>query len=404
MKNRSFGIKNSLFLLHLFLPLILSVADVHAQGLGAEVVEVSLLGQSDKQGASARQDIFDKTVEQASLQYIQEIIGEQKTQKNLSLIRNKVIKQSGKYVLTMRSQPMAATAKGASQLQVTMRISLKNLEALLLEEGLLYRIDGAPKILPVVAFIDRVNSQSFLWWSQGQQSEKSFLASQSNLLNQKIREQSRSPGFFGLNPVQSQFANLIPSVYQAESLPTEDIQFLGEYFKSQIVVRGHVMLSRHTDRSDVFKMDIKLSALHAGNGRIIGEVIRSYETDPGVFSQVVQAKGQQIYDRVAADLTNQILDSWKSGTFGANLLQLTLRGDLNYNQLIDIKKQLLTGFKSIKTLKERKFEGDRVVFEMDAEANSSQLGEAIQKAKFSRFKVEVGDVKSSGLELRVKSL
>ncbi len=389
-----------LFLIAFVSAAFIAPAEVLAQA--QDVVEITVMGTSKKNtGSAARQEIFDRVVQETSVQYIKEILGEAKYEKNRDVIRNKIIKNSPKYVLFMKGGN--PTPKGdVAEMEVTLKLSIKSLEALLLNEGLLYKLEGSPRALPMISVIDKVNSRSYSWWS-AQTEEKSFLQTQAYYFNTKLREQLRPRGFYGLNPAFANYNVINPEAFQVESLPTEDLLFLGEYYQSQIVIRGDIVF-KPAESSQSFVVEIKLVALHSGNGRVVGEVIRSFETDLGGFQKVVADKLAQVSEQVAQDLAVQLHDAWKSGTFGASLISLAVIGDLDFQQLNQFKKLLLTQVKDVKTLKERFFAPGRVTFELDSSVNPRQLADVIKAKSFPRFKLDVSEVRADGLDIKVNSL
>ena len=387
----------------LFAVLVVFSVHLKAAAQAQDVVEITVMGTSQKNtGSAARQEIFDRVVQETSVQYIKEILGDAKYEKNREIIKNKIIKNSSKYVLFMKGGN--PTPKGeVAEMEVTLKLSIKSLEALLLNEGLLYKLEGAPRALPMISVIDKVNSRSYSWWSAAPNEERSFLQTQAYYFNTKLREQLRPRGFYGLNPAFANYNVVNPEAFQIENLPTEDFLFLGEYYQSQIVVRGEIAF-KPSESSQSFILEIKLVALHSGNGRVVGEVIRSFETELGVFQKVVGEKLAQVSEQVAQDLAVQLHDAWKSGTFGASLISLAVIGDLDYQQLNQFKKLLLTQVKDVKTLKERFFAPGRVTFELDSSVNARQLADTIKTKTFPRFKLDIAEVRADGLDIKVNSL
>lgn len=378
----------------------LFISMVFVISLGAyaqDLVEATVDVVTEKKGL-AQKDVFDQAIERVSLQRIEQLIGDAKASKNSSLIKNRIIKNSGKYIMFIKSQNPVQTG-GGLRYPVSIKLSMKSLETLLLREGLLYKADGPPKLLPMVTFIDRVNSQMFTWWNQPVQ--KGFLTDLASHFNRGLRKELRTKGFFGLDPITGNYRQLLPAALQVENPSTEDLLLLTEFYRAQVVARGQVVIAPQRTRSDVYRIEMRLAALHATNGRVIGEVIRAYDSEPGPFNQVVKAKLDEVLEKLASDLSSQILDAWKSGTFGAALLSLAVNGDLNYQQSAQFKKLLQEQVKDIKTLKERLFEPGRVVYEMDSAATSDQLAALLRQRSFPRFQVNVSNVRPEGVELRV---
>ncbi|MCB0386564.1 MAG: hypothetical protein KDD43_14320, partial [Bdellovibrionales bacterium] len=367
--------------------------------LADEVVEIT----AEKTVAAssphaARQQVFDEVVQETSEKYILDIIGSQKYERNKVVIRKKVLKDSGKYILSMKSSKPVKAGKGY-QVSVVMKLSVKNLQALLLEHGLLYRMEGAPRVIPMVSFQDRVNGRAHTWWVPETGADKGFMVAQSRDFLGKLRSEMRESGFFSLSPMGSDYRHMMPTAFMTDSPRTEDYLFLGEYFDSQIVVKGFVRYSQNRKRSEAYQVDVKLVALHSGNCRVVGEVIRTYETDAGPFQTTVTRKMGEVMDSVTKDLSAQVYDAWKRGTFGANLLRLAVNGKLEYPQLNELKKQLVEGVRDIRTLKERFFEQNRVVFEMDASTGTRQIAQVLENKTFKPFRVKVSKVSSNTIEL-----
>jgi hypothetical protein len=364
-----------------------------------DLVDVTVDVATEKKGLSQK-EVFDQAIEKVSHQRIEQLIGDAKAAKNSSLIKNRIIKNSGKYVMFIKAQNPVQAGNGL-RYPVNLKISTKSLETLLLREGLLYKTDGPPKLLPMVSFVDRVNSQMFTWWNQPPQVQRGFLADLASHFHRGFRKELRAKGFFGLDPITGNYRQLLPAALQVENPSTEDLLLLTEFYRAQVVARGQVVVAPQRTRSDVYRIEVRLAALHATNGRVIGEVIRGYDSEPGPFNQVVKAKLDEVLEKLAGDLSTQILDAWKSGTFGASLLNLAVNGDLNYQQRAQFKKLLQEQIRDIKTLKERLFEPGRVVYEMDSAATSDQLADLLKQRNFPRFQVSVGDVRPEGVELRV---
>lgn len=366
-----------------------------------EIVPLAVEVENDKKGNLTQKEIFDRAIEKASFQQIEQMIGESRTNKNQTLIKNRILKNSGKYISFIKVDAQENN-KDTGRYSVAIKFSPKNLEALLLQEGLLYKTDGPPRLLPLISFIDRVNTQAVVWWTG--QAGKGFLADESSRFHQSLRKELRSKGFFVLDPLAANYQNLLPTAFQGENPSTEDALLMADFFHSQILARGQVIISSQRNRNDLFRIEVRVSAVHATNGRVIGEVVRNYDTEAGAFHQVVKAKLEEVADKLAADLSGQILESWKSGTFGATLLSLKIFGDLSYPQMAILKKALLEQVKDFKTLKERLFEPGKVSFEADSSATAEQLAQAIKSKSFPKFKLTVTSVRPDGVDLRVQAL
>jgi len=76
----------------LFTVLILCSPLLHAQ----ELVDLTYTGESDAESKTlAQKQVLDKAIEDLSLQHIKEMIGEEKLKKNVDLVKNKILRDSG---------------------------------------------------------------------------------------------------------------------------------------------------------------------------------------------------------------------------------------------------------------------------------------------------------------------
>ena len=374
-------------------------SSLYAQGIVDVEVEVeSALTNRVK----ARKDLFKSAIENISNKYIQEIIGEDKLQRNRRVIRNKIIRHSGKYILFMKGVDFKKTKSGSKML-VLMKVNIHNLKTLLLNEGLFYKIGGPARVLPLISFVDHQKSQNYSWWVHKYASGRNVMIDVGQNLHDGLAEQLYKRGFFSFKPIRHKLESVIPLAFRVENLQTVDYLFLGQYYNASIVLRGSLVL-QEGQRSQGPLIRAKIQALHSGNGRIVGEVIREYRVKAGAnSSSQLKRRMTEVSEQLSEGLAVQLHDAWKRGTFGADLIQLTIKGPLAYRQLEQLKKLVLERVKDIKSLKERLFKPGEVTFEIDSLSNTKNLAKNFNGQKFPRFKVKVESVETDRLALSVKA-
>jgi exosome complex RNA-binding protein Csl4 len=366
-----------------------------------EFVEVSTEAVSEKASmAGAKQEIFQLASDNISEKYIRQIIGDSKFEKNRDIIKNKVMSNSAKYILYIKGGQAERTASGI-RMNVTMKLALKSLRQLLLNQGLLYEIEGPPKVLSLMSIENRVDGSSFSWWVDEGGEDNLILRGLFYDFQRSLRTKLTPKGFFNINAGKASARNSLPQTLRSVDAPTEDLLMIGDFLKAQIVVLGRIQIKKSAKRPDVFEIHFRGAALYTSNGRVVGEVIRVFETPAGNFNQVVRSKGKEIFPSVAKDLTVQLYEAWKSGTFGSSLLRLAFSGQFNFGQVSLLKYQLLNSVSELKSLKERKFTPSGVVFEVDSGSSAQKLVERIQAAKFEGFSVSVEDWSSDQLKLAI---
>ncbi|RME17229.1 MAG: hypothetical protein D6797_02955, partial [Bdellovibrio sp.] len=116
-----------LLVLVLFLP---GVARASVQSVLTE----NLVVQSEKAAypSEAKKEIFKKAIERVSWKYIKDYLGEEKVQRETLLLRQKVIKNYEKYILTLYPSGKLRRVGRFYEMPVSVKVSLNNLKILLL--------------------------------------------------------------------------------------------------------------------------------------------------------------------------------------------------------------------------------------------------------------------------------
>lgn len=351
-----------------------------------QLVERSVEVQStDKNPLSARAEMNLSATEKVSEDLIKEIIGEAKFSRNRALINSKIIKNSARFIPFSKPGELQALANGGFKMTSVLKVSVDDLQSLLLENGLFYESDGTPTAMPAIRWVDRVNSQSYAWWSERGSEGKVFLKKMGRSLESTLQDAFSKQHFYILRPQEFKISQSLPSEFQADNLRKEDWQIIAQRFSSQILVDGEVNFSKSSERSDAFKIELKMTAIQVVNGRVIAEVSRQFETDGGPFEIVIERKLKDALETTSQDLASQVLEAWQRGAIGANLYKLTLKGRLPLLQQEAFKEVLRSKVREVKNIRERLISADQLVFEVDSALGPKELG---QKAP----KIQVGNI------------
>jgi hypothetical protein len=369
-----------IFWLSLFFPIF-----VMAQ---KSLVERVYEGQSNqKNPVAARQEITAQGTEKVSADLIKEIIGEAKYNRNKAMIQSKIIKNSARYVPFSKPGEIEPLTPEGFKMNVTLKVSVEDLQALLLENGLFYESDSTPIVLPAVRIKDRVNSKTFAWWTDPQAGQKAFLFKEGRGLEENLKSAFLKHNFYLLKPENFRFAEVLPESLKGESIRLDEWQLIAQKFGAQILVDGELVISKSQERSDANTIALRMTATQVMNGRVIAEVSRQFETDPGPFEQVVDRKLKEVLESTSQDLASQVLDAWQKGSLGASLYRLTIRGRLPLQQQEAFKEALKSKVREVKNVRERLISSDQLVFEVDSALGPKELAQKANEIDFAGLKI-----------------
>lgn len=371
-----------------------------------EVIDVNYLSRTKGGDQVSRDALVQNAIESVSRENIRLLIGAAKADRNQKVINEKVIKNSSRYILSMKNGGLEKRG-GDMVMPIEMKVSLKNLRAILLEEGLLYQMEGSPKTLSLVSIEDRIASRQYAWWADSSARDVKDLSDMSLKFEQLMKDELGKITFVGLTPQASAPAgsapnNLVPAANRIFNLQKTESLSLGERLKSQMVVRGEVIIRQKPASETMFMVEYNIQALHAGNGRLIAEVQRTFDTDAGVYRTVTSKTFYATADKVIADLVAQVNEVWKKGVFGASALRLVVTGNLNPQSMDQFKRMVPLQVRDVKNIRERRIEARVTTFELDATGVPQQLAVAFKGANFAPYRVSIKDVQSDGLTVEVQ--
>lgn len=342
----------------------------------AELVDRTYSGATKEANPQvARRVIQDEAFQNVSEEIIQELIGKDRFLKNKTLIQNKVIRNSGRYIPF--TKPSALTQEGEEfKMSVAMKVSLKDLRQLLMENSLLNENDAVPVVLPVVTWQDRVEGNSYRWWLSKDRANQGFLLKEARLLEEALRNAFQKNNFYMIRPIESGLAGSVPVDFQNEKLGGEDTQFFAQYFNAPVLVDGSVNLSKADGKN--YRIELRLTAVQVSNGRAIADVSRRFETESGSFESAVDKKLREVLEGTANDLAVQVMDAWQRGSLGTSVIRLTIQGRQTLPFLESVKEKIRSQLTQVKNIRERFVTAESMSFEVDTSVSVSELAGKIE--------------------------
>jgi hypothetical protein len=364
------------------------------------IVQVAMDGISTSDvPVKARTDSLQDALNKGCLQVIGNLIGQVKLEKNLSVISSKILSQTGKFVQFYKaSEPV--TKGNQTVTSVTMKISVSSLRDLLAQQGLLYQSEGPATILPIIKIVEKKdNGRQYTWWSEEVTPKTQFLRDEEKSVIHLFDGAFRPKNFYVIDPVTAHYVQWLPADYRTENLSQEQLLWFGEFFRGQIVVTGDVTIEPGTGEKTV-KLSTRIVGYHTSNGRIVGEVARSFEVPYRDWDQGVHDVLHKAFSEITKDLSSQVSDESTRGTLGATVLRVTLRGNYNYQDLENFKKQVITKMGDVKAIRERLQERGLTSFELDYGGDVNALVKSLQANSFEGFKIAVQNSDNNEVNVR----
>lgn len=351
-----------------------------------ELVDRSFAGVSKaKTPQEARREIQDEAAKAISEEIIKDLIGEERFSKNRSVIQNKVVKNSAKYIPFVKPSQLQQKDEEFS-MSVEMKVSLRDLKQILQNNALLSSTDDIPVALPVITIVDRVQGKSYRWWNPSDREEQAFLTKEGRVLEDGLRAAFSKSNFYVLKPIEASLGNRIPADFKNDRVNADDAQFLSQYFSAPLLMDGVIQFQK-SEKDRNYRIDVRLTVIQVSNGRAIADVSRKYETESGPFERVVDKKFREVIELAGADLSSQVLEAWQRGSLGTSVLRITLRGKGTPAVTEQVKERIRSQITQIKSIRERMVTADSVSFEVDTSASPEELTGRIEALDFEGKKL-----------------
>ncbi len=327
----------------------------------------------------ARQRVLRIFSEKVSSDMIKRILGQKKYRQNLALIKTKILNQTEKFIPFSRIIKLEELEKGKFKASVMLKLSSESLKDLLFKEGFMSNMERGVVLLPLFSIADRIEHKSYNWWKEPvNRKEDGFLIQQKIFLLKEMRREFSKKGLYVLDPVKWGYYYNVPKLYRSDSMRTKDVQFLSHLYGSQMAIRGEVDF-RPGSMSQTAKIFIRWTIVHTDNGRVIAESVGRYETEPGNrqngIRKVLTTQGKDL----VVNLVQQVMEAWKKGRLSVTqIVQVDINGAMEYADIQSFRSNLKNLIPEMKSIKERFFQSDRVVFEVDILGGVQELVEHLR--------------------------
>jgi hypothetical protein len=358
-----------------------SVAVANVSGFVEKIYQAQT--KSDNPNA-AKKRMIDEAIAKTSEALILELIGPARYAKSKNEIQNKVIKQTARFIPVMKTNELSKDNEGNFVLTVTMQVSVRNLETILKEQGLLYEMETTPIILPLVNYLDQVQGKTYRWWRSVRDNE---LNQQYSNLEKYLQRNFVDQGFYVERPNATGLELLRPIIFDKDSFTPENWTQLAQLYKVSALIEGEIRVVNPQGTSESMGIEIQLLARQIATGKVLAELYRKGQWDKRDFWN--QKRVQQWVDGTFKDLAVQVKESWQRGTFSSSVLKLIVKGGLPLIRFQKFKEQIQSQSRSIRQIRERVIGNDELVFDIDVTGNSSDLSGQLQSVVFDDQKFQL---------------
>jgi hypothetical protein len=337
-----------------------------------------------EQGSEAKQAAFQKAVEDASTKLISETIGADALEKQAPRIKQ-VLSRSEKYILFIKGSNPEPVPEG-SRIKVEMKISLDNFEALLREYGLVQSTNRVLRIVPIVSWANESGTTRNAWWVEagsplGGKIWGKFVGALSNRLKAR-----------NIHLAEGLSLDRIPPALRKRQLTREEQVALAKLFDASLIVYGDVRLIKETS-GEKARLQIELVDMRSQ------KALESTQTTLGTAKDTPESLAVKVADNV----NDQVKSAQASGLMNLAAFKLIVHGDLNYQKLDQLRKELLEQVLDIRAMKDRLYSQGEFVFEAESNRPLSELASQIRRAHFTHLKVNAEEGSGSSLLLNVSA-
>lgn len=366
--------------------------------MAREQSDVALEITSAKQGFEAKQDAFDQATEQASQKLVEDLLGPERASQLWPQIGPKLLKSSSRYVVFIKgSQPLASSE--GTKVSVQLRLSPDAMEGLLRELGV-YN-GGSIHLLPLIEVSETNSGSKYVWWASSPEEKKSLAIEDFKKISQAINAQFKGRSTYVYDPTAASFRMGVPAAYRSEGLSREDQALLAQYLKAEVVLSGKIQVVRIKPDRPEQRIDYDLQLWQAKNGRLVAEVQQS-EVVPSDKQKVVLTVMAEANKKIFSELAHKLATEAGSGNLNLNMMKLSILGGLTYQQQAQFRREL-TALREVRSLKERLFEPQRIIYDVETQNSSADLAKALSRASFKNFTVNVESNQDDGLALSVRA-
>lgn len=343
--------------------------------------------------ALARDAAIDDALRKAVEQAVGTLVSSETMVENFQVLRDSVYTKTQGYVKTYSVVNESASG-GLYQTTVRASVAVGSIRDDLDAIGLLHARAEKPRVLFMVAE-QNIGHRYFVFWWWGQSEYKGETVDIS-AAETALKELFVNKGFNVVDPSVSPDRVAVSNAYRVADLTNEGAREIGRKLNAEIVVKGKAIAKEgpRTPGSQVgsYLADITVQAVRVDNGAVLASS-RGHGTSRHV-SDVTG--GTEAITRASAEagekIIDQILSKWQAG----NLVTLRIRGVKDFKDGAALKEALRKQVRGVKAVYQRRFEGDELELELDANTSANRIADEL--SRITRFRIKVVNTTSATID------
>lgn len=357
--------------------------------------------------AKAKEEIRQKAIDKVALNAIRDLVGSTEFIEHQKKIYKNVMPKKGHFIPFVKNGK-ATVKDGITYMSVTLKFSLPDLRAILLQEGFFQSQTTSIAILPLFAVLDEVENTSYRWWQEASlNAKKSVYAKAKGLkLMEALQREFARHNLSFIHPMQlSSSMALIPKDLKKTEFERDDLIRWSQLTKTHLLLMGHIRLYQvqqdQQDAKKAFMMDMNWSIKRPTNDKMISQVTQTLPMERKVSPLAASKTSNELLNKTMQTLVEQTLTILQAEGLKARQKRLILVGDLTFQQVEMFKSTINRQVAHITKLRERLFKRGQIIFEMQSEMKAQALAQALTKINFEQFQLTTPKVSENNISFQV---
>ncbi|MFP4039790.1 MAG: flagellar assembly protein T N-terminal domain-containing protein [Desulfosudaceae bacterium] len=349
---------------------------------------------------SAVNDALRKAVEQA----VGTIISSRTVSENYSILSDRVYSKTDGYV---KNYEVVSEQPGEQLYEVTVRAEVARAEIKddLSALGLLMSQKNMPRVMLMVAE-QNIGQQYYVYWWQGGgghdiMADGTDLTVIENVLMREL-------GNKGFNLVDRSVMSgqlSVPRAYKVESLSNSAVKEIGNMYGAEVVIygkgaakmRGSVMGSSMQSSM----ANVSLRAVRTDNGQVIAsDTASAAAVHPDKATAGTRALTQAT-EQIADNLLEQIMNRWSGEVAGGGLVQVTVTGNVTYDNLLRLKDSMRNSIRGVEQIYQRDFNETKASLEVEYTGPAQNLADGIAGTGIDGLTTTITGVSQNRVKVRI---